>query len=162
MSIISTFPEKKGLNTDDINDIASGEISNGFVQSPYCYSTTEQVIGKWIDGKPLYQKSIVYSKSQLQGSGEKYYAHGLSNVKKIWFVSDASFIDTVNSTGNLHWTMFCNNGTINYNFTGVWSKPTDGTYNGLSIYIGTGLWSIIDADPNAYMVITLRYTKTTD
>lgn len=58
MAIVSTFPEKKGLNTDDINDIASGEISNGFVQSQTCYSTEEQVIGKWINGKPLYQKTI--------------------------------------------------------------------------------------------------------
>lgn len=58
MAIISNFPEKRGLNTDDINDIANGEISNGFVQSSCCYSTTEQVIGKWIDGKPLYQKTF--------------------------------------------------------------------------------------------------------
>ena len=58
MSIISTFPEKKGLNTDDINDIAAGEISNGFVQSQTCYSTEEQVVGKWIDGKPLYQRTV--------------------------------------------------------------------------------------------------------
>ena len=57
MAIISNFPEKRGLNTDDINDIANGEISNGFVQSQFNYSTEEQVIGKWIDGKPLYQKT---------------------------------------------------------------------------------------------------------
>ena len=59
MAIVSTFPEKRGLNTDDINDIASGEINNGFVQSQFNYSTEEQVIGKWVDGKPLYQKTLV-------------------------------------------------------------------------------------------------------
>ena len=58
MSIISNFPEKKGLNADDINDIASGEISNGFVQNPFCYSTSEQVVGRQINGKPIYQISI--------------------------------------------------------------------------------------------------------
>lgn len=57
MAIVSTFPEKRGLNTDDINDIANGEISNGFVQSQTCYSTEEQIIGKWINGKPVYQKT---------------------------------------------------------------------------------------------------------
>ena len=58
MAILSNFPEKRGLNTDDINDIASGEISNGFIQSSMCYSTEEKIVGKWIDGKPLYQKTF--------------------------------------------------------------------------------------------------------
>ncbi len=61
MSIISTFPEKRGLNTDDINDIANGEISNSFVQNQFNYSTSEQIVGRWIDGKPLYQKTLVFN-----------------------------------------------------------------------------------------------------
>lgn len=31
--------------------------------SGHNYSTTEQVIGTWIDGKPLYEKTIVYTPS---------------------------------------------------------------------------------------------------
>ena len=127
------------------------------------YSTNETETGTyWIDGKPIYQKTLLFPKSQLQGSGERYYPHGLSNVETIWFVPDASFISTLNTTGQLHWSMFCHNGTIEYSFTGVWVKPADDTYNGLSIYIGTSLWSVINLDPNAYMVVTVRYTKTTD
>ena len=33
------------------------------------YSTTEQVIGTWIDGKPLYEQSIVYTNSSGLSSG---------------------------------------------------------------------------------------------
>lgn len=54
----STDLAPAGLNQDSINDIANGEISNGFVQSQFNYSTEEQVVGKWIDGKPLYQKTV--------------------------------------------------------------------------------------------------------
>ena len=75
MAIVSSFPEKRGLNTDDINDIASGEISNGFVQSSNCYSTTETVIGKWVDGKPVYQKVF-----PIMGYGSKTVTTGISNL----------------------------------------------------------------------------------
>ena len=63
MAITNNFPEKRGLNADDINEImSSGEIAQGnFVQSQTCYSTSETVVGKWIDGKPLYQKTFVYA-----------------------------------------------------------------------------------------------------
>ena len=60
MAIANNFPEKRGLNTDDINEImASGEIAQGnFVQSQTCYSTSESIVGKWIDGKPIYQRTV--------------------------------------------------------------------------------------------------------
>lgn len=85
MAIVSTFPEKRGLNIDDINDIASGEINNGFVQSSYCYSTTEQVIGKWIDGKPLYQKTV--NIGTLPNNSTIKIAHGVSNIGDIINIS---------------------------------------------------------------------------
>ena len=42
------------------------------------YSTTEQVIGKWIDGKPLYRK--VVSLGTLPNAECKSVAHGISNI----------------------------------------------------------------------------------
>ena len=61
MAIANNFPEKRGLNEDDLNEImTSGEIVQGnFVQSPNCYSTSETIIGRWVDGKPLYQKTWI-------------------------------------------------------------------------------------------------------
>ena len=47
-----------GLNADSLNDVCSGEISSAFAQTGLCYSTNEQIVGKWIDGKPLYQITV--------------------------------------------------------------------------------------------------------
>ena len=42
---------------------AQGEITNleNKVNSGYVYSTEEKVVGTWIDGKPIYQKTIDFS-----------------------------------------------------------------------------------------------------
>ena len=44
------------------------------------YSTDEQIIGTWIDGKPLYQKTFEVNSL---GSGTKTIAHGISNIGTI-------------------------------------------------------------------------------
>lgn len=45
------------------------------------YSTNEQVIGTWIDSKPLYQKTISFG--ALPNSTSKSVAHGISDLDKI-------------------------------------------------------------------------------
>lgn len=48
-----------GLNTDSLDDIMSaGVAGNQVAGNGLVYSTTEQVVGKWIDGKPIYQKTV--------------------------------------------------------------------------------------------------------
>lgn len=48
-----------GLNSDSIQDIiSSADLSNYAVSNGITYSTSEQIIGRWIDGKPIYQKTI--------------------------------------------------------------------------------------------------------
>ncbi len=53
------------------------------------YSTTETIVGKWIDDKPIYRKVI----SGITGSsaGEKTIAHGISNLDK--FIKIDGFTD---------------------------------------------------------------------
>lgn len=47
-----------GLNTDSLDDIMSaGVAGNQVASNGLVYSTTEQIVGKWIDGKPIYQKT---------------------------------------------------------------------------------------------------------
>ena len=46
-----------GLNADSLDDICGGSVLPNIVQSAFNYSTNEQIVGKWIDGKPLYQKT---------------------------------------------------------------------------------------------------------
>lgn len=46
-----------GLNSDSLDDVCSGEISSAFAQTGLCYSTNEQIVGKWVDGRPIYQRT---------------------------------------------------------------------------------------------------------
>jgi hypothetical protein len=49
-----------GLNADSVDDIIdSANIpANPMATNGLVYSTTEQVVGKWIDGRPIYQKTV--------------------------------------------------------------------------------------------------------
>lgn len=52
------------------------------------YSTEEQVIGKWIDGKPLYQKVITFDNTVSISYDDNTFAHNISNIDII-FVKNA-------------------------------------------------------------------------
>ena len=53
----------------NINNMQSGDMDDVITTLPSAaskkegikYSTTEQVIGEWIDGKPLYQKTFIFT-----------------------------------------------------------------------------------------------------
>lgn len=47
------------------------------------YSTNEKVVGKWIDGKPLYEKTILLSNSDIPHYDLKYISHNISNLGKV-------------------------------------------------------------------------------
>ena len=51
------------------------------IQEISVYSTNELVIGKWIDGKPLYRKVISFG--ALPNNSTKSVAHNISNLKRI-------------------------------------------------------------------------------
>ena len=55
---------------------AIDEISNALN-----YSTAEHVIGKWIDGTTLYEKTVDFG--SLPNNAEKTVAHGITNINKI-------------------------------------------------------------------------------
>lgn len=48
-----------------VYDATAQKWKNGAVSGGHTYSTTEQVVGTWIDGSPVYEKTIVLS-SELQ------------------------------------------------------------------------------------------------
>ena len=52
----------EGLNADSIDDIASANTINPavIIGDANNYSTSEKVIGKWVDGSLLYQKTISF------------------------------------------------------------------------------------------------------
>lgn len=74
-----------GLNADSLADVTSGEVGNNFATSAFNYSTNEQIVGKWINGKPIYQKTFIYSSS---GGDTEWSSEGIAlttsnNIKDI-------------------------------------------------------------------------------
>ena len=107
------------------------------------YSTDEKVVGTWIDGKTLYEKTIDFGALPLTTT--KTLAHNIANVDKIW-----AYDGFVYSTGGLFYQL---NRTTN-NLTYQWETTVDRTNVRMQDFAAFG------NDHSA--IITVRYTKTTD
>ena len=68
---------RMGLN--DNADIIDGALTA--LSEATTYSTTEQVIGTWIDGKPLYRKTI--NIGALPDTTTKEISHNIANISTI-------------------------------------------------------------------------------
>ena len=86
-----TQAEYDALTTEEKNNgtvyyITDGDDGNGGYQliQPIIYSEEEREVGVWVDGKPLYQKTIVYTDNI---STEQSIQHGILNLDKFIFVS---------------------------------------------------------------------------
>ena len=115
------------------------------------YSTDEQVIGKWIDGKPRYRKTMQFSGLH---SGENNIAHGIADADIIMVDKDHSFAAT--GTYSELWQLGNTNSSASnfsqFSVSLVWT-----TNSMFDVYIGSGLVSRLPK-----LVITFEYTKTTD
>ena len=103
------------------------------------YSTTEQVIGTWIDGSTLYEKTISFG--SLPNNTSKEVAHGLSNIGHIWIAG--GFAEDPNSG-------FTNQLSL-ANTTGDWYFGVDKT----RILCTTAS----NRSNYSYCFVTLQYTK---
>ncbi len=67
--------------------IQSGSATNtkDYIDNKFAYSTTEKVIGKWIDNKTLYEK-VVSIPSIVMDSSFHNTAHGIANIDKVVYV----------------------------------------------------------------------------
>ena len=104
------------------------------------FSTDEKVIGTWIDGKPLYQKTLSGTTKSGQWSSVE---HGISNIGTV-----------------VHMQAVVNNGTTEFTvINGYSSSTTSGNISCnatvASVFTGSSL-------ANKPFHVTLRYTKTTD
>lgn len=91
-----TEVEAVGLNQDSLNDIANANISNAMVGSGLNYSTSEQIVGRWLDGKPVYQISL--TGYLINGNGDSVIVSGFkssNNVDKIIKI-EGTLIDKIN------------------------------------------------------------------
>ena len=113
------------------------------------YSETEQVVGKWIDNKPIYRKVIQIDVSDLTIGGAANYAHDISN------------LDTLVSINGTFKRADGNNEPL--------PLYTDTTSFRIQVYdiSSTTIRMVIGSDYTGTRAITqmqliLEYTKTTD
>lgn len=117
----------------DVEDLQEGQI----------YSETEHVVGKWINGKPVYEKQIVYLVESTAVSGKLDVPHGVSDMETVVGLSGVINHSTVTPYGESFPSKDSTMGrvtvkasNIEVNISGGW---TDYIFN-----------------------INLRYTKSTD
>lgn len=130
--------DKVRVNNVDYDIGGSGGTDN--------YSTTEQVIGTWIDGKPLYRRVFTY-----QG------AIGNSNVEIGTIASVDKIVDIGGSAG---WSSGAGVQSLSSNAVNSSSLEVIGlnySFQTSKLYIGSNTsWS------NAKIIAIVKYTKTTD
>ena len=125
--------------------------SNGYTQeyinNLHTYSTTEQRIGTWIDGKPIYRKVL---NPTVSGTGYLQYSHGISNFSHI--VKAYGYF--LRNSDTISWQVI-NRGASDaetaYGFDIC--DITDTIYH---LLVGTNFTNV----KNCYVI--LEYTKTTD
>ena len=141
------------LNTTEKSNLvgAINEVNTNDIRRS-TYSTDEQVIGTWIDGKPLYRKTITFT-TTIKANETTSIAHNITNVKNIFIDFSTSFMEA-----NIGATNY-----LSYSFPliGYESSTNDkvfcySTITNIKFYSNGG-WAT-----NWTKHITLKYTKTTD
>ena len=108
------------------------------------YSTTEQVIGTWIDGKPLYQKTIEVTDSF--SSTKDYTDNDISSAEMI-MIYDGYYVGST-SEGTYY---------LPLNYT----ESSYNTYTGYRAY-NHKIFMRCNGFSSTKCTMTIRYTKSTD
>ncbi len=141
----------EGLNQDSIDDVTSAVITNPsiIVGDGALYSTTERIVGKWIDGKPVYQKTISQLVSTYTDSG---------GIRTFKIEPVLTGVDTMVDA----WGSFKSNfdwGMVIPSIDGNTSSYVNHVGNNISVYVKNATAS---ADRSMSINLTIQYTKTTD
>ena len=152
MQVLSNlFGLNKKINASDVavKKNNKGVTLNDYLDNLNKYSTEETVIGKWIDGKPLYQKVITFDNTISISYDDNTFIHNISNIDII-FVKNA-FVYSKNEKRfySIPVTLYnSNTATDDLNIMVDREK--------INFYVKSG-WN------TAWQkVIILNYTKTTD
>ena len=115
---------------------------------PNEYSTTEKIVGSWIDGKPLYQKTI--SCGSIPANTMKDIAHGISNLKRVVDVKG----------------YFCQtSGTDRVIGAPIAYPGNKDSGNSIEVWVVASyvrIRTIMDLSQMNESYVTIQYTKTTD
>ena len=153
----------KGINnisvSDDYSEITltyrNGEVAtlgdlleteNKMLAKQHVYSTDEQIVATWIDGKPLYEKCIEIASLPSSATDDGLYSTGLSNIDKMWIVG--GYVEYNNGEQMLPLNTWRLSSTY-----AVGCRITNDNY--ITFSVGTDRSSLS-------AVVVLQYTKTTD
>jgi len=137
---VQSYPE-----IDLTNVFASGfPVASVSGARQFEYSTGEQVVGTWIDGKPIYQITVDCGNLPKSNLKRVDYSSLISNVKNFLKVEGIFF-----SSGYAYPLPYVNRGSIQYQIQLYIEKP--------EIMIWTA-----DNFVDGQVYVTLQYTKTTD
>ena len=121
---------------------------NSLVEAGNNYSTEEKIVGTWIDGKPLYQKTVTANCPNVPTNGSPYVvttASGISDIDNIvsneGFTSIGRQLPVVTRVGSIYFYLSAN------------------LFKDGSIEVATN-WNAFSSSTICYL--TFRYTKTTD
>ena len=107
------------------------------------YSTTEKIIGTWIDGKPIYRKVLNVGTVTTQ---KTYITHNIANLGKL-----VNLYGTCNRNDNVQQIIPGNYANWEIYLYDVYSKE-------VTINFSANQWSRNPYD----IVVIIEYTKTTD
>ena len=108
------------------------------------YSTNEQIIGTWIDGKPIYRKVITFTPTEVAGSQN----YGVSNVENIISLQGFMYYNSDNILP-LNFS-FEQGSTVYYSLFRASAQKGVIKYDMSSLYV------------NKAVSVIIEYTKTTD
>lgn len=126
----------------------------------HCYSTTEQVIGEWIDGKPLYEVTIPFQHDNSWDGARTVINHGIADIETPVNIigraynsaSNALFPISIRTPSDAY------TGDRNINSGLVIEFNSFGISN-FALILGVGF---IQNQITIDLVVTFQYTKTTD
>lgn len=136
----------EGLNDDSINDIVTIHTPPAvYIGDANKYSTSEKIVGEWIDGKPIYQITKIYTGSWASSTARSV-------------LETLSGIDTIINISS--WGIYNNTHmTLPYqaanNFAGVWANETGKNSHSYEIYFQRAAYS----STFTKLVTTIQYTK---
>lgn len=137
------------MPAEDMNEIVTP--LPGVMSRRMKYSTEEQVIGEWIDGKPLYQKTI----QTTLPSGTTVGTMAMKNVPIGASVDFGYVVESFISSGGSNFSMLYMDNDKN-GVTKATINNNNNSQNPNCVVLYASRWF----DTTCY--ITIRYTKTTD
>ena len=118
----------------------TGPTPGNLVYLPALYSEEEREVGVWTDGKPLYQKTVIFTSLTQNGWNNK--AHNVANIDKVVYCVGGVSTD---------------DGQTNYYASGAndaYSLLAAASVTYVNIYVGNYAFK--------KAIVTFQYTKTTD